>query len=247
VSDSSAPARTGYGESKYTAERILNEASRQIPGLSTTILRVGQIAGPVRHAGTWPAREWLPSLVISSKAIDALPTDLGKMNDVDWVPADLLADCISEIVSSNHVQDAMEGPLKDDESMSQVYHILNPKVVSWQYLLPTIQQQTGVSRTVPLRVWIERVREQPGLDEVTASSSDMKQNPAKKILQFYEALKSSDRGDIPAESHASVTEVDGRRFVPKYELRNMASISDSFRRLEPVSNTWMAKWVDGWL
>ena len=70
VVDASAAAHTGYGESKYVAERILNEASKHIPGLSTTILRIGQIAGPVEHNSIWPAREWLPSLIVSSKSID---------------------------------------------------------------------------------------------------------------------------------------------------------------------------------
>ena len=244
--DTSAPAHTGYGESKYVAERVLNEASRRIPILSTTVLRVGQIAGPVRHDGTWPAREWLPSLVISSKAVGALPIDLGKMNDVDWVPVDLLADCISEIVSSSQVQGSMEGQLEDKEHARKVYHILNPNVVSWQDLLPTVQQQTGVFRTVPLRDWIELVREQPGLDEDTTASTEARlPNPAKKILQFYEALDLASKGDTHATDQAVVGHEEGRK--SRYELRNMASVSDSFRRLEPVSNAWMAKWVGGWL
>ena len=240
IVDPSAPAHTGYGESKYVAERILNEASTQIPELSTTVLRVGQIAGPVNHDGIWPAREWLPSLVISSKAVGALPADLGKMNDIDWVPVDLLADCISDIVKSSQANSGIE-----QKGASQVYHILNPKVVSWQYLLPIVQQQTGVSRTVPLRDWIELVRNQPGVEEVLTSSTETKPNPAKKILQFYEGLDLSGKGDTNATDQASARDEDGR--ISRYALRNMASISDNFRRLEPVSNTWTAKWVDGWL
>jgi hypothetical protein len=168
------------------------------------------------------------------------------MNNVDWVPVDLLAACISELVKSSQVQNGMDGQLKHYESASQIYHILNPKVVSWQDLLPTVQEQTGISRTVPLRDWIELVREQPGLDEDTTASTEARPpNPAKKILQFYEALDLAGKGDTHVTSQTVAGYEDGRK--SRYELRNMASVSDSFRHLEPVSIAWMAKWVDGWL
>lgn len=57
-------ARTGYGESKLVAERVLLEAAKR-SDIDVTILRVGQIAGPVKNnaaKGLWNRREWLPSV-----------------------------------------------------------------------------------------------------------------------------------------------------------------------------------------
>ena len=251
IFDSSAPAYTGYGESKYVAERILNEASKHAPGLSTNILRIGQIAGPVEYNSIWPAREWLPSLVVSSKSIDALPSDLGRMNDVEWIPVDILADCISEVVFSSTPNGGIQ------RSYSKVYHAVNPNIVAWQSILPTVQQRTGISRTVPLRNWIELVQAGPEVDHAptTTSAEVGGLNPAKKILQFYEGLQLSRKADNGSTSPFKTidnqtgrdTDDDGPVPVRPYQLENMAGASTIFRSLEPVSSVWMAKWIDGWL
>ena len=100
IFDNSAPSHMGYGESKYVAERILHEANVKTgETIASTVLRVGQIAGPVgTSTGIWPMREWLPSLVISSKCVGALPETLGRMERVDWIPVNVLADVIHELM-----------------------------------------------------------------------------------------------------------------------------------------------------
>lgn len=255
IFDASAPAKTGYGESKYVAERILNEASEHIPGLSTNILRIGQIAGPVEHDSIWPAREWLPSLIVSSKSIDALPSDLGRMNDVDWIPVDTLADCISEVVLS------CTSNRRQQQSHCKVYHAVNPNVVLWQSLLPTVQEQTGISRLKPLRDWIELVQEGPDVDQASTISAEARRlNPAKKILQFYQGLQESrevDKGssDPPervenqsdGNTQSCASDDDSSASVRPFQLENMAGASTTFRSLKPVSGAWLEKWIDGWL
>jgi hypothetical protein len=287
VLDNAAPAYTGYGESKYVAERLLNEASKQIPGLSTTILRIGQIAGPVEYNSIWPAREWLPSLIVSSKSIDALPSDLGRMNDVDWIPVDTLADCISEVVLSgtvlvkksayDHPRDSQGGECKTltghwtinggeqqsagNESHCKVYHVLNPNVVSWQSLLPAVQEQTGITRIKPLRDWIELVQEGPDVDQGPTTPAEAGGiNPAKKILQFYQALQLSRKADTDSadppdtiesqsggNTQSGALDDGGPVSVRPFQLENMAGASSTFRSLDPVSSAWLAKWIDGWL
>lgn len=59
------------------------EASQKA-GVPTSILRVGQIAGPNTRMGIWNPQEWLPSLVKTSKAIGKVPLDLGGYH-IDWV------------------------------------------------------------------------------------------------------------------------------------------------------------------
>jgi thioester reductase-like protein len=74
----------GYGEAKYTAERICLEASRRA-GVPTTIYRLGQIAGPTTELGMWNSQEWLPTIIATSKVMGKIPNTLGPV-PVDWVP-----------------------------------------------------------------------------------------------------------------------------------------------------------------
>lgn len=173
------------------------------------------------------------------------------MNDVDWIPVDILADCVSEVVMSSTPIGA------NQQGHCKVYHVVNPNVVSWQSLLPTVQQRTGISRMEPLSTWVDLVQAGPDVDHApsTASVEVGALNPAKKILQFYQALqlsrKVNDSSAVPPSTinnqSGGNTDDDGSESVRPFELENMAAASTIFRSLEPVSSVWMAKWIDGWL
>lgn len=75
--------RQGYGEAKHICERICLAASKM--GVSTTILRLGQIGGPTTEAGMWNPWEWLPAIVQTSKTIGKIPRTLGAA-PLDWIP-----------------------------------------------------------------------------------------------------------------------------------------------------------------
>jgi nucleoside-diphosphate-sugar epimerase/aryl carrier-like protein len=98
IHDLSAPEVMGYGESKYVGERLIESFSK-LSGTPCAVLRVGQIAGPVLStAGSWNAHEWFPSLLASSKYLGLLPDSLGSMNTVSWVPVDILAKVIVQLL-----------------------------------------------------------------------------------------------------------------------------------------------------
>lgn len=59
--DFTIPEAMGYAESKYVAERLLEDAATGF-GVSSIICRVGQLAGPVKKSGAWSKQEWLPSV-----------------------------------------------------------------------------------------------------------------------------------------------------------------------------------------
>lgn len=69
IDDFSVPGYSGYSESKYITERLLEVAGKQ-SGVCSAICRVGQIAGPVCFAesrmGMWNKQEWLPSVSLPS-------------------------------------------------------------------------------------------------------------------------------------------------------------------------------------
>jgi thioester reductase-like protein len=58
----------GYSESKWVTEMLLKSAG-ELSGVSSAVLRVGQIAGPVNVAagkyGMWNKQEWLPTVIVS--------------------------------------------------------------------------------------------------------------------------------------------------------------------------------------
>jgi len=84
ISSFDAAQPMGYGESKHVAEHILYDVGEKV-GVPSTILRVGQIAGPLSSKGVWNEDEWVPALIKSSKALGCLPSGIP---NVDWIPVD---------------------------------------------------------------------------------------------------------------------------------------------------------------
>ncbi|KAK2861154.1 putative NRPS-like protein biosynthetic cluster [Arthroderma sp. PD_2] len=163
--------RQGYGEAKHICERICQAASRA--GLPTTILRLGQIAGPTTEAGIWNTSEWLPAIIATSKTIGKIPRTLGSM-PVDWIPVDTLATVILEIIHSRRATEV--------ESRCSVFHLVNPSTTSWECLLSSIHDSCAVQR-VSMKDWItelERIEKPSALDIST--------KPALKLLPFYRSL-----------------------------------------------------------
>jgi len=74
LTDAKSAAGSGYSESKWCAETILNQASLQTP-LKPVIVRVGQLSGGSN--GEWNTSEWFPSLVRSSQTLKKLPSLAG--------------------------------------------------------------------------------------------------------------------------------------------------------------------------
>lgn len=88
----------GYAHSKQLAELLLAHAGQQLD-LPMTVCRVGQIAGPVTSEnGMWNVNEWFPSLLLSCNTLGRVPSSLGAMDCMDWIPVDLLGAMLAEVV-----------------------------------------------------------------------------------------------------------------------------------------------------
>ncbi|KAL4803729.1 hypothetical protein BDV18DRAFT_162739 [Aspergillus unguis] len=164
----------GYGESKHVSERICLEASKR-SGVPTSILRVGQIAGPTTTAGLWNPHEWVPILLKTSGAIGLVPDELGGFG-VDWIPVDTLATIILEVLQTRLTQ----------PNPNAFFHLTNPVKNSWSSLLPSIQSSLSNPVTpVAFPTWISTLEsiKYPSEDDVT-------DKPALKLLQFFRALAS---------------------------------------------------------
>ena len=87
----------GYAQSKLIAERLLDAAAK-ISGIRSIICRVGQFAGPTDPHGVWNLKEWFPSIIATSSQLGQLPSELGTMNSVDWIPVNLVANILVELL-----------------------------------------------------------------------------------------------------------------------------------------------------
>lgn len=227
INDVTASLPMGYSESKFIAESLLAYAADKFPNLPIIIARVGQIAGPVSTKGIWNKHEWFPSLVLSSIHLGIIPESLDSTDhsEIDWVPIDLVADILVEL-AFNAKSDQIAG--------AKVYHPVNPVLVSWKSLLPTIvatatsgQQNTMTS--VPFAKWIERVRKDAeDLHSKINFEEMLEKNPAIKLLSFYEGLAKG-RGTSILESKRTV------------------QASDKLRGLQGIEKAWVEKWVRGWI
>jgi thioester reductase-like protein len=172
ITDCAVTQHQGYGESKHISEQIRQIAAKEFD-LRASIMRVGQVAGPVQKGGCWNRAEWFPSLIQTSKALGMIPATLP---DVNWIPVDILADIVVDIIHS------------PDAESPATFSLVNPKPVPWASLVPTVQSWFGTGKVtvVPLHEWITALR---SVDMGDANA--VKAAPSKKIVDFFEAIARS--------------------------------------------------------
>ncbi|EHK20975.1 uncharacterized protein TRIVIDRAFT_69988 [Trichoderma virens Gv29-8] len=147
----------GYAQSKAVAEHICAKASSH--GVTTRVLRVGQIIGDTIH-GVWNAQEAVPMMMQTAITIGALP----KLQETpSWLPVDVVADAVTDISLS--------------DAGSIFANITNPRVFSWNNdLIPALHKCGLVFDEVEPKEWIKRLR---------ASNPDPIANPPIKLTDFF--------------------------------------------------------------
>lgn len=235
IADPHAPEAIGYAESKYVCERLLDGFS-VASNIPSTILRVGQIAGPVlSDKGAWGKQEWFPSLVASSRHLGLLPSDLGSMDVVDWVPVDLLANIMTELL----LGDAHRAISAKN---AQLYNLVNPKPTAWSSVLPAVQVSLGGSdkvKIVPLAEWFAALEK---------SSNDnfgfgVEQNPAVKLLEFFRSLAGESRA---TENRSAGHGGKEREVVSRYDVSRLLKDSNEAAKLPMMSEEWLKMWMKQW-
>ncbi|KAJ5896728.1 NRPS-like protein biosynthetic cluster [Penicillium subrubescens] len=208
----SSVLRQGYGESKHVSERICAMASAKC-GVPTSIHRVGQIGGPTTDLGMWNKQEWVPSLVAASKTIKQIPNSLGSVS-VQWVPVDVCAKVITDIVRSRR-------STQEDEPCA-AFHIVNPKVADWKSLIPAVTKHFDVE-PVDIQTWIATLE-----SFTNPTEDDLRDKPALKILDFFKAIAYS-------EEAGPSTETTKTQAASK-TLRQLQAID------APLMERWINQW-----
>lgn len=164
----------GYAESKAVAEQLLAAATKS-GYINASIVRIGQIAGPIgeENGGKWNEHEWFPLLLKTSKALGKIP-DASMLDKIDWVPVDILASVMLDL------------SLLQNQKALQVYHVVNPSLKTWSELLPAIQAYIGNAEAVNMQEWVSE------LEKVDTNDSDaIVAKPAVKILDFFRDMQNS--------------------------------------------------------
>ncbi|KAF7908720.1 uncharacterized protein EAF01_004475 [Botrytis porri] len=115
--------------------------------------------------GSWDEQGWLPLILKLSKYLKVLPSSLGPLGAVDWIPVDVLRKVVYELVtSSKHGTLKSNSTIESSSGLPRVYHIVNPKRTTYSdAMLPRLQSRSS-HYTLP------RI------------------GTALKILEFYEGL-----------------------------------------------------------
>lgn len=231
--DLNTPMHGGYGQSKYIAERLVDQACRTL-NIKGSIVRIGQVAGAARTASGWNQREWLPSLITTSAFVGVIPDKLPTGYVVDWVPIDHLAEVLVELVltPTNHGLES---------GGAAVHHITHPHPVTWESILPVIKttiDESGIAKQ-PMQItsykeWLAVLRSK-AIEAEQGSRVDyerfVRKMPGLKLIEFYERAQSrEDRGYKLALS-----------------MQKTCKLSPRLANLQPLKDGWVAGWVKEWL
>lgn len=225
--DWSLPQNLGYGQSKSVAERLLATAS-SVSNIPVSIYRVGQIAGPKKHKGKWNEREWFPLILKSSMYLRALPSTLGPLEPVDWIPVDIPGKIIHELISSSTYQCSdMDSTKQSLKSALKIYHVVNPKGTTYSAtIIPRLKLHFDLP-TVPFEEWVQLLRDSAS----KMQDVDIEDNPAVKLLGFYEELVAMGK--------------QGRSQM-RLDTRNTVQGSQTLRNMDAIDGVCIDNWARQW-
>ncbi|KAL6298494.1 putative polyketide synthase [Sparassis latifolia] len=224
ILDAKVAARTGYLESKWIGERVVQEAGEKM-SLRTNVIRIGLLTGSINCA--WDTTHWLPALVQSGVHVGCLPDG----DDViSWLPVDIAAAAIIDMRNT----------------MSETLHLIHPRPVTWDIIMKPIASMLQVP-LVPYPEWLARLQSSV-IDTATVSrnskANDQAGDPtiyALKLMDVYRGLQSLDQHQR--------TSTESMGILPKVAsdkgIRASETLMDSLLS-PPLGASDAEKWVGYW-
>ncbi|EJC99743.1 acetyl-CoA synthetase-like protein [Fomitiporia mediterranea MF3/22] len=164
---------SGYTESKWTAERILEIVSERTR-LQSIVVRFGQLTGG--PSGAWKEDEWFPGLVKSSIALGCLPDSNGS---VSWITSSDAAATLLELRKAD---------------TSRVFHVAHPHPIKWSKLVSDLSRILKVP-VVPYTTWLGKLEEAhqrlfSGTGGPEMVRDLLRENPALRIIDVFRGYAS---------------------------------------------------------
>ncbi|PVH77799.1 acetyl-CoA synthetase-like protein [Cadophora sp. DSE1049] len=254
-SDPSIALSTGYAQSKYIIERITQTASNLL-SLPIKLLRVGQLSGHTQTSH-WSTDEMWPIMFATSfhPSMNALPLFPGKR--VDWIPVDIAAKTITDILLSDIEQQKKEAAEMNEESckdeLYNVHNIVNPHSIPWSSLIAMLQSQRQSTTTssppqsphpplqeISMKEWTLRLvalsspsSTSPSTTSTTSSPSlpQTQPIPGLRLLQFFEDMAA-------AEGDGEESKV--------FETGKTRAVSEALRGCEGFKEEWVKGNLEVW-
>ncbi|KAF8576738.1 acetyl-CoA synthetase-like protein [Ramaria rubella] len=197
---------SGYSESKWISERILEEAAKTTP-LRPIIVRIGQMTS--NHSGAWNSGDWLPAIVRSGQVIGALPF---RDDPIAWISLESAAQAIFEFRTSQsqYLNLAHPNPVPWNTVFDVFSSILNVPLVSWNEWLAKLEKDKNGPEINPALHLLQFFRDAPPM------VSEGREALGVPLLDLTEALVASLTLSDP--SLPQISSVDAERWI-KYWKR----------------------------
>lgn len=176
----------GYLKSRWPAEMILTEASRQ--GLPVSIYRASAVSGSLVTGVAAPSLDFVKSMImhmIRHRLVPEIPSHMNVGEFViDFVPVDILTDAIFRLAS----EEAVFNPGLN------VYHLGSSKPLPLRQLPPIVSairkegEGHGLAPTVPIKEWLRVVWDGAGEQE------QLYWAVVEEYLQYGHVMFALDRG-----------------------------------------------------
>ncbi len=161
----------------------------------------------------------------TSKGLGLLPSTLGSMDDVDWIPVDAMAKIIMELLrfSSQPVTNGLASTNDNNQTTTTTYHGINPMIVRWSTLIHPVLEYFGPSlKLVSWEEWLAAL--QKGQNEATSVAAH--ELTGLKLARFFEGIGEARR--------------------PRFATAISEQKSRTLRELGPVEPGWMKLWLKQW-
>jgi thioester reductase-like protein len=228
------PVGTGYSESKWVAERILDAAAERT-ALQPAVVRFGQVCGDGN--GTWNETEWFPSLVKSALTLGCLPS-LDGVSGGALIMLIEFANRIVQTVAWITAPDAAAALLEmsgiDPESDAHTLHIVHPRGVPFNTLIASAASSLNVP-LVPYSEWFSKLSEEHKTQSYSETNLEKAQatNPALRLFGFFQSARIG-----PEWEPLSVARLETKRAV---RVSNVLAES-----VKPLDEENVRKWLGSW-
>jgi hypothetical protein len=155
-----------------------------------------------------------------------------------WLPVDQAAEVIEELVFSAETGDSAW------DNADLVYHIVNPCTFDFEKeFLPMLLAHPSMPRleVVDPRTWLDRLRD---------SDADIKRNPSRKLIDFWQGKYGKgvkkDGKECP-DIQEETSEDEASKDLTFETTRTISDSSVLAKARDPVSDGLMHKIVDVWM
>ncbi|KZW01155.1 acetyl-CoA synthetase-like protein [Exidia glandulosa HHB12029] len=221
---------SGYGESKWVAERILEKAA-ETSGLRVTSLRLSQLSGATTN-GAWNTTDWVPQIVRAGVKIGALPVYQPGM--ASWLPLDVAAK-------------ASVAAMRSPGGGFRVLNVGNPNPTPWETLLQELATVTSQHINRPIALiksteWAAKIK-QPEMRGESMIMMSPEENPMLHIAQFLTGWRGERWYRDEEDSNSPFNDALG---IPRLDTSAICEIFPELYRCAKVGRDDVVKWVDYW-